>query len=248
MPNIKMILEYDGTRFHGWQKQPGLKTVQGELHKALELVLREPIKEVIASGRTDAGVHAKGQVANFHTISHPDLDRLQRSVSSILKGELSVVQVEIVSDEFHSRYCAAAKEYRYTILNRYVPAVLDWNRAWLVSAKLDEDAMRQFALSLCGTRDFACFQASGCEARSTIKTIYKSEIKREDDYLIYTVIGSGFLKQMVRNIVGTLVEIGRGSSKIPPIESLLNSRNRQLAGITAPAYGLMLHQVFYEEI
>ncbi|MDZ4785286.1 MAG: tRNA pseudouridine(38-40) synthase TruA [bacterium] len=245
MANIRLLLEYDGSKFHGWQKQPSVRTVQEELHKVLELVLQEKIHHVQCSGRTDEGVHSRGQVANFFVEKVPDLIRLKRSVSSIMKGDLSVLEVEIVPDTFHSLRSAKSKFYRYVIYNSDVPPVLEKGQVWLVHRDLDIERMKREALLLLGKQDFACFQGSGCGSTSTIKTIYKSEIISNPPYIYYEVIGSGFLKHMVRNIVGTLVEFGKNEGKASSMKELLESKNRQLAGPTAPGWGLCLEYVEY---
>lgn len=244
MPNVRLVIEYDGSGFHGWQKQPGVRTIQDELEKIIRLVLREDIPYVMASGRTDAGVHARGQVVNFKTAQVPDLRRLGYSISSILKGEVSVVRADFVPDEFHSCRSTKRKEYRYTILHRDAPAVLDRRFVWHVGGRLDVDRMRDEASSLVGEWDFTSMRASGCESPSAVKRILESELLTDGDYLIYRVVGEGFLKQMVRIIVGTLVEMGRGDITAAMGE-ILASRDRRSAGLTAPAQGLCLEWVEY---
>jgi len=244
MPNIKLVIEYNGSRFHGWQKQPRLRTVQEELHKTLEVVLREEIREVIASGRTDAGVHARGQVVNFQLKSPPDLQRLSRAVSSIMRGELTVLDAAVVADEFHARMNATSKSYLYTIYRRDSPPVLDRGFVWFVPSELDVQRMQREAKSIQGEHDFASFQGSGCTAESSLRELFSSEFSWEAPYLRYCVRGSGFLKQMVRSIVGTLVEIGRGERCESMLE-VLAARDRRRAGVTAPAYGLCLERVEY---
>lgn len=243
MPNIKLVLEYNGSGFHGWQIQPGLRTIQSEVHSALETVLRTKIKHVQASGRTDEGVHAKAQVVNFYVDETPDLIRLKRSVSSLLKGEVSVVGVEIVDDSFHSLRDSKQKFYRYSIYHADVPPVLRHGQVWLVNADLDIAKMQRAAKQLEGEHDFESFRCSGCTAKSTIKTIHSSEIISEPPYLYYEVKGSGFLKQMVRVIVGTLVMIGKGAEVTIP--EILDAKDRKEAGPTAPPYGLCLEKVTY---
>ncbi len=245
MPNVRLVIEYDGAQFHGWQKQTGLRTVQGELHKMLELILREKISCVFASGRTDAGVHAKRQVVNFHCQGSPDLYVLKHAVSSLLRGELGVLEAEFVSPDFHSQHCAKRKQYLYTILNRPAPPVLDRGKVWHVSSKLAVAKMQQEAAVLVGEHDFNSFRAQDCTSVTSIKTILESEIISAGDYLYYRVVGTGFLKQMVRIIVGTLVAIGRGRQEPDSVATILERKDRRCAGPTAPAHGLCLDWVKY---
>jgi len=243
--NIRLTLEYDGSCFHGWQKQPGLRTIQGELHKYLELITRERIEVVQASGRTDAGVHARGQVINFHLSEEPDLIRLSQSVSHMLKGEVSVVNAEIVDNDFHSIRNAKLKQYSYYILNRSAPPALDRGKAWFVRAALNMERMENEAESLTGVHDFTSFRATNCNAKTTTREIHSSQIVREGDMVIYRVVGNGFLKNMVRNIVGTLVGFGRRSDRIDSMREILLAKDRRKAGTKAPAHGLFLDWVRY---
>lgn len=245
MPNIRLLIEYDGSRFHGWQSQPGLRTIQSELQRVIGQVLGHEISTVVASGRTDAGVHAKGQVCNFLIDREIDLERLKHSVSSLLKGEVSVLEADFVDENFNSCRDAIAKQYTYTILNRPSPAVLDHGRVWHVARGLNIELMQVEAASLVGIHDFQSLRASGCGARSSIKEIYTSEISFEPPYVRYTVIGQGFLKQLVRNIVGTLVNFSDGKISAANMAELLELKNREAAGVTAPAHGLCLDWVKY---
>jgi tRNA pseudouridine38-40 synthase len=246
VPNVKLIVEYDGHGFHGWQKQGDLRTIQSELERAITIILRQPIGPLHASGRTDAGVHARGQVVTFKTESVPDLWKIRHGVSHLLKGELAVVSAEIVADSFHPGRCATHKQYSYTILNRPAPAVLDARRVWHVTHELDIECMRRCAAVLVGTHDFTSFRDSDCTAKFPVKTIYSSEVVVNGDTVTYRVVGSGFLKQMVRNITGTLVDFGRGRMRRLSMEEILAARDRRTAGITAPAHGLCLDWVSYD--
>lgn len=247
MPNIKLIIEYNGAQFHGWQQQPGLRTIQSELHRALEIILREDIAHVQASGRTDEGVHARRQVVNFRCQQTPDLTVLRRSISSILKSEVAVHSAEVVEDSFHSLRDAVAKTYRYTIYNHDVPPVLDKGRVWLVNKELNLEIMKSAAAQLVGTHDFKSFQGAKCGAPDTVKTIFESRLDFNQPYILFTITGSGFLKHMVRNIVGTLVDIGRGEAKNNSMKEIIAAQNRQIAGMTAPPWGLCLEQVWYSD-
>jgi len=246
MPNIALVLEYDGSGFHGWQRQPGVRTIEEELLKVLRMVLREEVSAIYASGRTDAGVHARAQVVNFHVEKEPDLHQLMHSISSLFKSEISVLEAKIVPDTFHSRKSAKAKQYTYTLWHRECPPVLDRGRSWYIRPPLDIEKMQHAAKALMGKHDFTSFRASGCGSKNPVKEIFESEVIYADPYVYYQVIGSGFLKQMVRNIVGTLVGIGKGSLDECSMEKILELKDRRFAGVTAPAYGLCLDWVSYE--
>lgn len=246
MPNIRLVVEYDGSKFFGWQKQPKVRTVQEELARVLEIALREKVRSLHAAGRTDAGVHARGQVVCFKTNAEVDLHRLSHSVSSLLKNELSIISAEIVPDSFHACRDATSKQYSYTIINRLSPPVLERGRVWHIGRHLDIKRMKEEAAALIGKHDFKCFKGSGCSIKNNNKEIYQSELVKKGDLLIYRVVGDGFLKQMVRNIVGTLVGFGKDNLKIGSMQELINSRDRRQAGVTAPPYGLTLDWVKYE--
>jgi tRNA pseudouridine38-40 synthase len=245
VPNIRLLIEYNGSKFHGWQHQPGLRTVQKELHGALETVLREKIHHVQASGRTDEGVHARRQVVNFKCEKTPDLVILRRSISSILRNDLAVHSAEIAPDNFHSLRDACGKTYRYTVYHHDVPPVLDSGRVWLVNRQLDPQIMVEAAAAMVGTHDFKSFQGAKCGSPSSIKSIYESRIEFKAPYIIYTVTGSGFLKHMVRNIVGSLLLVGDGRKPLDFIEEVLRKKDRTQAGPTAPPHGLYFYHVAY---
>jgi tRNA pseudouridine38-40 synthase len=248
VPTVKLVIEYDGSGFHGWQKQPRLRTVQGELERVVRLITRQDIGALHAAGRTDSGVHARGQVVSFRVTEPPDLWRLQQGVSHILKGELAVLSAEIVPDNFHPGISSTHKQYSYRILRRAAPAVLDARRVWHISQSLDLETMRACAASLLGEHDFSSFRDSECCALSPVKTIYESELLCSGDIIVYRVVGSGFLKQMVRNIVGSLVDVGRGRLRVTSFTELLAQRDRRCAGVTAPAHGLTMDWVSYEPV
>lgn len=245
MPNIKLILEYDGGAFHGWQKQPGVETAQQSLQEALSVVLREPIAHVIGSGRTDSGVHARGQVANFYCKQTPDLHGLIVGVSSLLRGRLAVLDAEIVPDSFHALRSATRKQYSYLMLNRRGSPVLDHGRVWFIHGSLRREAMQKAATCYCGTHDFRGFRSAGCAIPNTIKTIYESELIIDNDHMRYRVVGSGFLYNMVRIMVGTLVDIGKGRLEADDLPGIIEGKSRLKAGRTAPPVGLSLDRVFY---
>jgi len=246
--NVKLIVEYDGAGFHGWQKQPELRTVQGELEKAIATVLRSPISPLHAAGRTDAGVHARGQVVTFKVDADLDLFRLSQGVSHLMKGELSVISAEVVPDDFHPGWNSTRKLYAYRILVRPTPAVLDARRVWHISQEMDLGVLKRCAQVVVGTHDFSSFRDSTCTATSTVKTIFSSDFTLEGDILVYRVIGDGFLKQMVRNLVGTMTDIARGRIRGRTMEEILAAKDRRLAGVTAPAHGLCMEWVSYDPI
>jgi tRNA pseudouridine38-40 synthase len=245
MPKIKLVIEFNGARFNGWQAQAGNRSIQAELERALTLVTRESPLEVVASGRTDSGVHARAQVVHVVLANMPDLEKIKVGVSGVLKGEVSVLAAEVVEDSFHARFSAHWKHYRYTIMNRVSQPTLDRGFVWYVPNTLDIPRMQAAAQSIVGLHNFKCFQAAGCAAKTTERRIFVSTIRSEPPFLYYDVIGTGFLKQMVRNIVGSLVEIGKGSAKFGSFAELIANADRKLAGPTAPAQGLCLIEVGY---
>lgn len=245
--NYRLIIEYDGAAFHGWQKQKEQSTVQQELENALKVALHsEEISPLQGAGRTDSGVHAKGQVVNFRSNLEIDLRILKHSVSNILRNKLSIVYADVVPMGFNALHSAEARCYKYYILNRTSPPVLEYGRAWHVIKPLDMNKLREDALILLGEHDFSSFRASGCVSKSSVKKIYESYIDKKDDLVIYTIKGKGFLKQMVRNIVGTLVDLNKGTLQKTSIKEILEARDRKTAGMTAPAHGLFLEYVEYE--
>ncbi|HEC91727.1 MAG TPA: tRNA pseudouridine(38-40) synthase TruA [Candidatus Atribacteria bacterium] len=245
MRRIKLILEYDGTGFHGWQFQPGLRTVQGVLVDALQKMTNEKIK-LIAAGRTDAGVHALAQVAHFNTASTIPLDGFLNGLNSLLPDDLVVKDVKDVGQEFHAQRSAIGKRYLYRILNRALPSAIVRFRVWHIPTILDIYKMSEGCKYLIGKHDFSSFRASGSEIRGSVREIFEIKINKEKgDFINIIIFANGFLKQMARNIVGTLVEIG--TSKYPPkyIKEILEAKDREKAGPTAPPYGLYLLEVVY---
>jgi tRNA pseudouridine38-40 synthase len=243
--NIKLVLEYDGSFFHGFQIQPKKVTVQSALLEALELVLCQKALRFYGAGRTDAGVHARGQVVNFQVEGEPDLRRLSASLNGLLSGKISVLQAQFVPHDFNARRDAVAKQYSYYILNQAAPPVLERGRVWHVRAKLNLDQMQQEAQAIVGKHNFLSLAAKDSKARSPLREIFSSEIIQQGSLIIYRVVGRSFLKQMVRNIVGTLVDIGRGKLAACSMAGILAKQDRRAAGVTAPAYGLFLDWVKY---
>ncbi len=244
---IKLTLEYEGTAYHGWQVQPnGLVTVQGVLEAAAAQMLGHPVR-MVAAGRTDTGVHAAAQVVCFRTERRLDPAVAQRALNALTPDDIAVHRAEVVDDGFHPRYGARGRSYVYRICNRRVPSVF-WRRyAWHVPLPLDREAMARAAPALAGEHDFSSFQAAGCQAKNPVRVVRRSELSEEDGLLVYTVEATAFLRHMVRNIVGTLVEVGRGERAAESMEDLLRARDRTRAGATAPAHGLCLLNVSYAE-
>ena len=278
-PNFKITLEYDGTGYAGWQTQSRrpypvfrplrggfaslrtrtTKTIQETVEKVLGKILQEEVR-LIASGRTDAGVHAQAQVANFKTHSPIRPDKLQAALNGLLPKDIAVTRVEKVSPDFHSRFDAKAKIYRYTILNRGYRSAFLRDKAYFYPYPLDIKLMQKEARILLGRHDFKSFCASGSSAKDTVRTIKRISIKRsklnietreprpenrDPNLIIIEIEADGFLYNMVRNIVGTLMEIGRGRLSKGGLKKIFAAGDRKLAGPTAPACGLCLLKVKY---
>jgi len=247
MRNFKITFEYDGTDFCGWQTQAqGERTVQGELEAVLSKIFKKTIK-VIASGRTDSGVHAKGQVISFKMDTRMKPDEIKRALNGLLPSDIAVHAAQEVDDDFHAQYSVKEKTYRYTILNRKYRSVFLRNHALFYPYVLNVARMRKAAKYLTGKHDFKSFQAHDPlrAERQTIRTIKKLVIKKEGDLIFIDVTANGFLYKMVRNMVGTLLAIGSGQIEVGDMPKILKSKNRKNAPETAPAHGLCLMQVKY---
>ena len=246
MPNYKLILEYDGSRYRGWQRLPdGSATVQGRLEQVLSRLLEEPT-EVSGSGRTDAGVgvHALGQVASFRTARQIPPQELLRDLRRYLPEDIGVRSVEIVDPRFHARLSAVGKTYRYRVWNSDAPCVFDRRFVYVFPDPVDEAAMGRAARLLLGTHDFRGFSAARTN-KSTVRTLTGLEIERLGPELRFTLTGDGFLHRMVRILVGTLLEIGRGDRDASCIGEIFARGTRAEAGFTVPAKGLCLMEVQY---
>lgn len=246
MRNIKLILEYCGTNYHGWQSQAGsgLPTIQGTLEQAIRDVTGESVS-LYSSGRTDAGVHALGHVANFFTSSSMPAGAWQYVLNRRLPDDIRVISSEDVPPDFHARRSAHSKVYRYVILNRPHPTAIYRNLAWHVSRPLDIENMRRAAEMLVGRHDFAAFRSSDCGAKSTERTVMGIEIRRRGEFVEIDMEADSFLMHMARNIAGTLAEAGIGRFSPVDVAAILASRDRSKAGKTAPAHGLYLVTVYY---
>ncbi|HUJ19361.1 MAG TPA: tRNA pseudouridine(38-40) synthase TruA [Nitrospirota bacterium] len=244
--NIKLVLEYDGTNYHGWQAQAGTgrPTVQESLESAIKGVSGKDAT-TYASGRTDAGVHALGLVVNFHAPGAMPPAAWMPALNHVLPPDIRVVHSEEVPEEFHARYSAQGKTYTYRILNRRAPSALYRNYAWHVNVRLKLRPMRQAATSLIGKHDFSSFRGSRCGARSPIRTLRRVEIGKRGEFVELVMEADAFLQYMVRNIAGTLVEVGLGRFAPEDVAAILAAQDRTRAGRTAPPHGLYLVAVHY---
>ena len=246
MRQIRLIVEYDGTSLCGWQRQVNGPTVQGHLEEALGKLLSHEAP-VVGASRTDAGVHARGQVASFRTARPIPLHGIRRGLNSLLPRQIAVRDAAEVPDDFHPRFSATGKHYRYTILARPDRSPRWRDRAWHHPEPLSIEAMAAAAAPLLGEHDFAAFRAAGCTAATTVRRIDAIELSTPDpELLIVDVRGNAFLRNMVRILVGTLVEAGAGRRPLGQVAEILASRDRTRAGITAPAHGLELMEVRYD--
>lgn len=246
MRNFKMVLQYEGTRYQGWQKQESTdNTIQGRLENLL-FKMTGSIVEVQGSGRTDAGVHAFGQVANFKIDTDKTPAELMRYINEYLPEDIAVTGLYEVPIRFHSRLNAKGKKYRYRILNSTVPHVFDRKYVYQVDEKLDIEAMKQAAKFLCGEHDFSAFTSAKKGKKSTVRRIDEILIEPVNDEIQFIFTGNGFLYHMVRIIMGTLINVGKGELKAEDITDILESGDRQQAGPLVPAKGLSLMEVFYE--
>lgn len=250
MRNIKVTIEYNGTNLSGWQYQPGERTVQGDIEKALKIIFRKNI-HVQGSGRTDAGVHAVGQVANFKIDSPMKPEEIIRALNGNLKDDITVISAEDVADHFHSQYSAKKKTYRYTILNRPTRTAIDKDFVWHVQYKINVAAMRKEAKSLIGKHNFLSFTATDpakkgkLTAKDTTRTITALDIQKKGDIITIEITANGFLYKMVRNIAGTLLAVGTGTLPQGAVKKILKAKSRLAARETAPAKGLQLVKVEY---
>jgi tRNA pseudouridine38-40 synthase len=240
----KLVLAYDGTEFHGWQVQPDRLTVQGLLRDALARIAGEDVLPQ-GSGRTDAGVHALGQVTSFALAAPIPEANLVRALNRILPAAIRVLSAERVADDFHARHSAQAKTYEYRIFRGTICPPWQARYVYALNTRLDVDAMQRCAAMILGEHDFTSFAASDSDSRSNVRCLYASEWMEEPDLLLYRVRGNGFLHHMVRNLVGTFLQVGRGNLAETEFPAILAARSRDEAGPTAPARGLFLVNVDY---
>lgn len=245
MRTIKLVIEYDGTNYLGWQVQLKGPTIQGMIEEKLAILTGEKI-HLIGSGRTDSGVHALAQAAHFKTQSKMDMNSIQRALNSLLPHDIVIQKAEEAEEDFHARKSVKTKNYEYRILNRDVPSALNRGYAWHVSFPLDLREMENATRWLIGEHDFSSFRSVGTPTRTAIRKVIQAAWKRERNGLIcFEIEANGFLKQMVRAIVGTLVEVGKGRISSDEFLRILESKDRKEAGPTAPAHGLFLKEVHY---
>ncbi len=243
--NLKLTLEYDGTDWHGWQVQDNAATIQGALEAALAKITNESIR-VTGASRTDAGVHARGQACNFYTASRIPLERVPYALNANLPASIVVLTACEVPPEFHARYHATGKRYLYEISNRNMPSALRRHFSYHVAQPLDLGAMQLAANLLQGQHDFKAFQAAGSSVKTTVRHLHRLVVQeREAGRIFIWAEGDGFLYNMVRILVGTLLEVGLGRRVPAEMEAILASKDRSQAGPTAPAHGLCLEKVFY---
>ncbi len=242
--HFRLVVEYDGTDYCGWQIQPNGRTLQGTLEDALSRLLGHPAR-VAAAGRTDAGVHAAGQVVTFRTERPLTAATVQRALNALTPADIAVRAVDVVAEDFDPRRAAHSRAYLYRVWNRPTASPF-WRRyAWHLPLPLDLSAMAAAAAPLLGEHDFSSFRAAGCDARHPVRRVTVSRFEHDGDLLCYQIEATAFLRHMVRNIVGTLVEVGRGQRPADELPGLLAARDRTRAGPTAPPHGLCLTAVTY---
>jgi len=245
MRNIKIIVEYDGTRYHGWQYQGNRVSIQQVLEESIGTITQEIIR-ITGSGRTDAGVHAMNQVANFRTHSEIVERKLLKGINSLLPWDIVVKDLMEVETDFHARHHAKSKVYLYQILNNPTRSALYRHYAWFVNKTLDVGRMREAAIIFTGTHDFSSFCAANCGIVNHTRTVKRVEIEQDRRGMLkIDVEANGFLKYMVRNMVGTLVDIGKGKRHPNEIRDIIDAKDRKRAGMTAPPHGLFLKEVRY---
>ncbi len=245
MPRYKLTIEYDGRPFHGWQRQKDGASVQAALEEAVLAFSGETVT-VQGAGRTDAGVHAVGQVAHLDIEKHISLESLQNAINFHLRPQpVAIVHATQVADDFHARFSAVGRHYLYRIVNRRAPLVLEAGRAWNLPGLIEAEVMHEAAQRLIGKHDFTSFRSSACQAESPVKTMDRITVTRKEDEIRVAVFARSFLHHQVRNIVGTLKLVGEHKWTIDKVEEALEARSRAAAGPTAPADGLYLMQVNY---
>jgi tRNA pseudouridine38-40 synthase len=238
-----IIIEYDGTNYGGWQKQKNTLSIQQVIEEAIYKITKKEVN-LISSGRTDAGVHAIGQVANFITTSKIPIEKIPDAINSKLPNDISIIGSKEVAMDFHARYSARRKRYKYIILNSKYKRPINRNYSYHVKYDLDIDKMKNEIKYLIGEHDFKAFMSSGSSVQTTVRTIYDVSIEKQGDLIILEIEGNGFLYNMVRIIVGTLIDIGRGKISTS-LKDIINSKDRNRAGYTSPACGLFLKKVYY---
>jgi len=242
--NIKVVLEYDGSDFAGWQQQANGRTVEAELKRALREITGKDLT-VYAAGRTDAGAHAEGQVANFHTDGRITPRRLVAALNARLPEDVAVLSAGAVADDFHARYSARWRRYRYRYLDRSARPALERGRCWHVRGPLDADAMSRAARALIGKHDWTTFCSASEPAGARVREMRSATVRRRGEFVELELVAEGFMRGLARSIAGALAEVGRGRKPAGWVGELLRARDRRLAPKTAPAGGLTLMEVIY---
>ena len=244
MYNHKIVIEYDGTNFVGWQQQENGQSIQSALQEALFKLTGEKIT-IFGAGRTDAGVHAYGQVASFTLNKKIEIDVIRDGLNQHLRPQpIAVQKAELVEDDFHARFSAKKRWYEYKIINRRPPLTIDVNRAWCVYKNLDIEKMKSESASFLGKHDLNAFRSAHCQSKTSIKTIDSIAIKNKGEQIIFEVSAKSFLHSQVRIMIGTLIDIAKGNIN-KTILDIINSKQREIAGQTAPAHGLYLKKIEY---
>lgn len=244
MRNLMLKVEYDGTNYHGWQRQDNAVTVQEVLETSLKKITKEKIT-VTGCSRTDAGVHALGFVCNFYTGSRIPVDRVPYALNSVLPYDIVVLECREALQAFHARYGAKGKKYRYRVIHRTFPSAFDKNYAYHWPYVLDVEKMKAAAQYFIGEHDFKAFMATGSSVKSTVRQIFSLSVEQKNSEIIIDVAGNGFLYNMVRIIAGTLLYAGNGKIAVDEVPAIISAGNRKKAGITAPPQGLYLVEVYY---
>jgi tRNA pseudouridine38-40 synthase len=244
MRNIKLVIEYDGTNYNGWQSQRDVPTIQDTLETCLAQILNHEIR-ITGSGRTDSGVHALGQVANVKTSSRIALPQLQRGANSLLPPDILIRDIEEVGDDFHARFSTVSRIYEYHIWNAPLPSVFARSYSWWIREELDVPLMQNAALHLVGQHDFSSFQGADHEKNSPVREVMEAVFRQEGGELVFCIQANAFLRHMVRNVVGTLVAVGDQRISEKGFVEIIRACDRRRAGITAPARGLFLKAVHY---
>lgn len=246
MTNYKMMIAYDGSRYNGFQRQTKHpeKTIQGKLENVLSQLFNDDV-QIIGSGRTDAGVHSRGQVCNFHTKKHLTETQILNYLHDYLPHDIAIIKLGIASERFHARYNALFKRYSYTIDNGFFPDPFSLKFAYALSEPLNIEAMREASQYLLGEHDFKAFTSLKSKNKSTLRTIKTINIQKEGSKIILTYVGNGFLQHMVRILTGTLIEVGLGKRTIDSIHDLFSNQNRSESGPKVPAHGLCMEEVIY---
>lgn len=244
MKNIKLVIEYDGSSYAGWQRQNNALSIQEAVERAIGLITSEEIT-ITGSSRTDAGVHARGQTANFYTKSKIPVEKFSAAINSKLPRDISILGAEEVSEDFHARYFSKGKRYSYTILNRRANPALMRNYLSHCPYELNFEDMVRASRSFIGTHDFSAFRSTGSSVKTSVRTVRFLELEKKGDIITMNIEADGFLYNMVRIIAGTLIDIGRGRIPADSISDIIASKDRERAGHTAPPMGLCLEKVYY---